>query len=109
MGDAPLDGHVIGGRALGGDPRIHPMQGRYLLPPFQPCLKALPIGSDPCHVIRPAHAGTDRDQENILQLVAPPAPRAGPPLAYSVTVTKHGALRPYVLLCMVKTHACYDP
>ncbi len=98
-----------GGRALGGDPRIHPMQGRYLLPPFQPFLMALPKGSEPRHVIRPAHAGTDRDQENILQLAAAPAPRAGPPLAYTETVTKQGTLRPYVLLALALTGCPVPP
>ena len=99
----------MGGRALGGDPRIHSMQGRCLLPPFQPFLMALPKGCDPRHVIRPAYAGKDRDLENILQLLAPARASCGSSTCLLTDCNEQGALRPYVLLCMVKTHACYDP
>ena len=68
---------------LGGQQPQHPVEGiargdavRQFQPPCKPFPMALPEGCDPRHVIRPAQAGTDRDQENVLQPVAPPAPRA---------------------------------
>ena len=66
-----------------------------------------PKGRDPRPVIRPAQAGTDRDPENVPS--AGGAARAGPPLAYTEIAAKPGYLLSYVLICSVRTHACYFP
>ncbi len=63
------------------------------------------LRSPPRH---PPHPGRHRPRSR----ECPPAggaARAGPPRAQIEIATKHGSLRPYVLFCSVRTHACYYP